>query len=210
MGERRKVIFLVGCVEMSNSENISLWKKKAEIDYIPLFMSLWLSLNAWMKDRYIETKDRKLLDLLKSSEGLLKDKFSSLIDGASATSNTFKGFFSECYRALEDANLQYDKLPQSLENEINKKISFSNCITDWNNGNPSFTSIIRAKSQQGKIEIDTNLWITNDNNQTFAAYIECLYQVRCLLFHGKLTPKHENERVIRAFYLTLSMIMEQV
>ena len=39
---------------MSSSKNISLWKKKAEIDYIPIFMSLWLSLNAWMRDRIKE------------------------------------------------------------------------------------------------------------------------------------------------------------
>ena len=38
---------------MSASEIIARWKQKSKIDHIPLFISLWLSLNAWMKDRII-------------------------------------------------------------------------------------------------------------------------------------------------------------
>ena len=193
---------------MSSSENISLWKKKAEIDYIPLFISLWLSLNAWMKDRFNATRDRELLNLLKSSNDSLKSKFSSLIHGNNAQANSFKGHFAECYRALENANLQYHKLPSSLEQEINQKISFSNCIIDWNDGQPSFSSIIKTARQQDKVKIDIDLWV--DKDTVYSAYIECLYQVRCLLFHGHLVPKQENERVIQAFYLTLLMIMEGV
>ncbi len=193
---------------MSSSENISLWKKKAEIDYIPLFMSLWLSLNAWMKDRFDATKDRELLDLLKSSESKLKDKFLKLITGSGAEANTFKGYFTECYRALENANLQYHKLPSSLQKEKNQKICFSNCITNWDNGKPKLTSIMKTKKQHDKVQIDSDLWVNKDT--VYDAYIECLYQVRCLLFHGHLPPKQENERVVKAFYLTLFMIMEGV
>lgn len=52
---------------MSNPEIFKRWKEKAEIDYIPPFMSLWLSLNAWMKDRFKYHKDRDGLEALKDS-----------------------------------------------------------------------------------------------------------------------------------------------
>ena len=100
-------------------------------------------------------------------------------------------------------------MPSSLEKEINKQISFSNCIIDWNDGKPCFDSIIKTKDQHGKLNIDDNIWICDDQT-TYFAYIECLYQIRCLLFHGNLAPKIENERVIKAFYLTLSIIMEKI
>ncbi len=203
MGERCEIEFLE--IVMSNSENISLWKKKAEIDYIPLFMSLWLSLNAWMRDRFNVDKDREILNLLKSSDGQLKDRFSELIHQSNAESLRFKGNFSELCRALDNADIRYTK-----EQWKNKKVSFENCIIDWANGSPQFTSILKTKHQQSKIQIDDGLWVEDDNAHIFAAYIEILYQVRCALFHGDLPPKPENERVVKALYLTLSMVMEKV
>lgn len=190
---------------MSNSENISLWKKKAEIDYIPLFMSLWLSLNAWMRDRFNVTNDRDSLNLLKSSDSSLKDRFSELIHQGNAQSLRFKGNFAELCRALDSADIRYTK-----EKWKQEKVSFENCIIDWADGSPEFTSILKTERQRSKIKIDDGLWVEDDNARLFAAYIEILYQVRCALFHGNLPPKLENERVIRTLYLTLSMIMEKV
>ena len=187
---------------MSTSENISLWKKKAEIDYIALFMSLWLSLNAWMRDRYIPNKNRDLIELLKWNENDLKDEFSRLMHQDHAKANTFRGYFSELFRALNDAEIFYgSKLLES------QRVSFEYCAISWNDGNPELESIRKFEAQHNKIEIDENLWVDDDNNRLFAAYIEILYQVRCALFHGDLAPMLPNERVIKALYLTLSMVM---
>ncbi len=55
-------------------ENFSFWKKKSEIDYIPLFVFLWFALNVWMKNHFemetpdkTKTSDRNRLDMLKRS-----------------------------------------------------------------------------------------------------------------------------------------------
>ena len=65
---------------MSVSENISFWKRKSGIDYIPLFVFLWFALNAWMRDHFFkETSDRQRLDMLKRSGGSLLDAFNRLI-----------------------------------------------------------------------------------------------------------------------------------
>lgn len=189
---------------MSVSENISLWKKKSEVDYITLFIPLWLALNAWMKDKYEEiSKDRHLIDKLKSSQtSNLGHKFAKLI----VNDNVFKAQFFELHRSLENANLEYDK---NYDN-YNKKISFTNCIIDWKNGSPHFNSMIKTKGQHDKIKLGDNFFVTNNRAELFASYIENLYQIRCLLFHGRLKPSPENEKVIKQLYLTLSMIMYEV
>ena len=188
---------------MSTSENISLWKKRAEIDYIPPFISLWLSLNAWMRDRYTENKDRAILDLLKAGGNRLSDRFAELIHAGDSNGSRFRGNLGELHRALVNANIPYQKKPE-------EKVSFDSCIIDWNNGQISFESVLKEKNQKEKIEIDNNLWFEDNSKRLFAAYIEIVYQIRCSLFHGDLAPKPENERVIRPLYLTLSMIMENV
>ena len=189
---------------MSTSENISLWKKRAEIDYIPPFISLWLSLNAWMRDRYIENKDREMLELLKGGGGrnTLLDRFAELLYAKDSNGSRFRGNLGELHQALVNANIYI--------NRSDKPISFANCIVDWNNGQPIFVSLEKTKNQKGKIKIADNLWFEDNTERLFAAYIEIVYQIRCTLFHGNLSPKPENERVIRPIYLTLSMIMENV
>ena len=192
---------------MSTSENISLWKKKAEIDYIPLFVSLWFSLNAWMRDRFIASTDRELLNLLKEGRHSVADQFFGLIGAESndARGNSFKGNLAELHRALVNANIPY-----SLRNHQDKTVSLDCCIIDWNNGQPVFETVLKGVSDTGKLTIDNNLWIEDDQERLFAAYMEIVYQIRCALFHGDLAPIPANERVIRHLYITLSMIMERV
>ena len=188
---------------MSTAENIARWKKRAAIDYIPLFISLWLSLNAWMRDRYIASLDRNRLELLKRGENKLSDRFAELIHAKDSNGVTFRGSFGELQRALVNANIPYDRYQDKI-------ISFDCCIIEWNNGQVEFVPVSRRKRQKAKIKIEDNFWVENDTNRVFAAYMEIVYQIRCALFHGNLVLKTENDRVIRHLYLTLSMIMEHV
>ena len=187
---------------MSTSENISLWKKKSEIDYIPLFISLWFSLNAWMRDRFDEPRDRDRLEWLKRGGHPLSEQFSGLVQANDARASRFKGSLGELHRALVNANVSYE----GRDNIV----SFESCAIDWNNGDPSFESVLKGSAEQEKLEIDNGLWVDNDTGRLFAAYMEIVYQIRCALFHGDLAPVDKNERAIRHLYLTLSIVMERV
>ena len=188
---------------MSTSENISLWKKRAEIDYVPPFISLWLSLNAWLRDRYRPEKDREMLELLKGGGNTLSDRFAELIHASDSGGSTFRGSIGELQRALVNAHIPYDRWPSEI-------ISFATCPISWNDGSPNLESVLKTRRQQEKIQIDDDLWVEDDAGRLFAAYMEIVYQVRCALFHGHLAPKPENVRVIRQLYFTLSMIMEHI
>ena len=197
---------------MSNPEIIKLWKEKAEIDYIPPFMSLWVSLNAWMKDRFTYKRERNGVESLKNGAPLLLDKFKELIGVQSINGVLFRGYFGELHLALSSAHIPYQRNP-------NKIISFECCMIDWNNEDPQFESILiegeadteADEIMQETIALDDDLKVENNPERLFAAYIEIIYQIRCALFHGDLAPTHEeNKNVIQQLYLTLSMVMEDI
>ena len=209
---------------MSVSENISFWKKKSEIDYIPLFVFLWFALNVWMKDHFFqETSDHQRLDLLKRSGGSLLGAFNRLILAQNANGERFRAEFGELHDALVSACIPYN------ENRWpNKTIDFGCCIIDWNNGQPDFESILVLNGEIGddsvsnnnpafdennRIELNDDLWVENDPERLFAAYMEIVYQIRNSLFHGDLATNTDdiaNKRVVRQLYLTLSMVMEDI
>ena len=217
---------------MSNPEIIKLWKEKAEIDYIPPFMSLWVSLNAWMKERFTYRRERDGVESLKDSAPLLLNKFKELIGAENINGVLFKGYFGELHRALSSAHIPYQRYPDKI-------ISFECCMIDWNNEDPQFEAILIEaeadteldkimqefeailieaeadteldKIMQETIALDDDLKVENNPERLFAAYIEIVYQIRCALFHGDLAPTPEEiKMVIQYLYLTLSMVMEDI
>lgn len=150
---------------MSTSENIALWKNRAEIDYIPPFIALWFSLNAWMKDHdMVNSKDRDMLESLKSGGNRLSGRFADLIQATDSNGARFKGNFGELHRALVNARISYD------HNQLQGQISFESCPVTWNGGSPKLESVLKTKYQKGKIKIDNNFWVENDIDRVFAAY----------------------------------------
>ena len=190
---------------MSVSQNISEWKKRSKIDYFPLFISLWLALNAWMKDRCPGQSDRDRLNSLKLGGYSVSDRFAELLFAGDSNGELFRANLSELHRALDNARIPYD-----YRRWPNKTISLTNCFTDWNNGNPTFSSVVKRKRQHNKIQLDDEIYVENDVNNLFAFYVEIVYQIRCVLFHGDLEPNRDNERVITQLHITLSMIMERI
>ncbi len=202
---------------MSNSRKISLLKQKSEIDYSLLFMPLWLSLNAWMRDKFNEETDRSLIELLKNTDDTLYSEFSGLIDVVKENEKIHNIIFKDCFfefcRALEGANIEFLRLPKNLENSNDKKVSFEHTILDWRSKDPKpkFESIIKKQEYDGdKIEISPNFYIDSDIKRVFKAYIENLYQVRCTLFHGGLLLDEKNKDLVRCSYLTLQMVMKDI
>ena len=199
---------------MSEQETLSSrWKEKAEIDYIPLFISLWISFNAWMEETYEDLEeddqdqadqnrdqDRYKLNLLQRNRHQLFNKFDELIRTDNIDGMRFRGNFGELHRALVHARIPYKDC-------VNEIISLGSCPITTKG---YFESVLKTKGQRDKIEIGENLWIEDNTQRVFAVYIEILYQIRCELFHARLKPSPANERVMKQLYLTLSMIMEYV
>ena len=190
---------------MSDSENIALWKKKSEIDYISLFVPLWLSLDAWMRDRYIEDTDRKRLNLFKQGGHKIFEEFFTLLFGEDIRSRTFQGDLAELHRALISANITYSK-------DREKFISFSCALDVQEGGRTRYIDLLEKEEteEEDKITLAEGLFIVNDVSVVFLGFIEILYEIRCALFHGDLKPNEVNERVIKQLYLITVEITRRV
>lgn len=206
-------------------ENFSFWKEKSEIDYIPLFVFLWLALTVWMKNHFeketsneeessdrketsnkTKTSDRNRLDMLKRSGGSLLGAFGRLIIAQNANGERFRAEFGELHDALVGARILYDK-----DRWPNRTIDFECCIIDWNNGDPEFESILVLEEiddestsnnnptpdEMNKIELNDDLSVENDPERLFAAYMEIVYQIRCTLVHVDLDTNIEDIAIKR-------------
>lgn len=147
--------------------------------------------------------------MLKRSTSPLGDRFAELINlqNTDESSLKFRGDFTGLIKSLDNANIPYDK----NEKEI---ISFESCVIEWDTKlggakEQIYVSIMKKETDSSKIKIGDNLWVDDNVEHVFAAYIENLYQIRCAFFHGTLPPVEKNERVIKHLYLTLSMLMEK-
>lgn len=188
---------------MSISETITSWKGKSEIDYFSLFVPLWLAFDAWCKDKYGQTTQRECLEMLKKDEinNRTYQKMKVLLQGTDSISETFKNYLTQLNEALLAAPIYY-------EGSTNKTLSFKTALIDRDNG--AYENLFRKKGQRNKIELSAGISITDEISKIYKAYIEILYQVRCVLFHGSLKPDKENERIIKYLYLTLKDISNDI
>lgn len=187
------------------------WRERAKIDYFSLFVPIWLSLNAWMRDRFTAQDERDFLEALKLGGHPLSDEFAGLVQSSDVRGSNFRANLGELHRALASANLSY------ATRHRDKVVSLASCAIDWRSG--QVDSVLRERTAESEptdapdlsvLEIGGGLWVENDPTRLFAAYIEMVYQVRCALFHGALPPNANSERVIRYAYLTLVAVMETV
>ena len=204
-------------MDHADNENIRIWKERAAIDYVPLFMNLWLCLNALMTAEYPKLSgDRDKLNDLKMgsspSSSLLLDKFKGLMGASDINATLFRSYFAELHHALVYADIRYHLFRDKI-------VRFDSCLIDYTAKPRLFESILvqpgertdeNGDIEQEGIRLDDNVWVERDTDRLFKAYIEIVYQVRCHLFHGDLVPNAENHRVIRLLYLTLILIMEDI
>ncbi len=188
---------------MSITETISSWKGKSEIDYFSLFVPLWLAFDAWCKDKYGHSTQRDCLEALKNDNLNNKtfQKLKTLLHGSNSISETFKGYLTQLNQALEATPIKY-------EGENTKTLSFKNALVD--KANRIYENLFKITGQHDKIELIAGIYVTDEIQKIYRAYIEILYQVRCKLFHGNMSPSKENERIIKYLYLTLKELMDEI
>ena len=190
---------------MSVSETISSWKQKSEIDYFSLFFPLWLAFDAWCKDKYGKSTQRECLESLKKDELNNKtyQKLKTLLQGSDSISETFKSFLTQLNQALEASPIKY-------EGESTTILSFRDALIDRSVQPKVYEDLFRTSGQHNKLELITGIFITDEISKVYSSYIEILYQVRCRLIHGALSPNKENERIIKYLYLTLKDLMSEI
>jgi hypothetical protein len=182
------------------------WRAKAEVDYFPQLVILWLSTNSWYRSHYSEIttkRDRDFLNKLRddhSSRNKLFARFDKLLQADGTKDrveliNHVEGLSFSLNRAL----LLWD------EDQTNSAITFENCLLTPNP--KTYGSLVVKPNAQG-IRISDLLKLTDDKSALFNGLLEIVYQVRCQLVHGQLEPTDENHEVVKRCYFLLYELMK--
>ena len=185
------------------------WRTKAQIDYFPPFINLWVAFNAWYRGhyaKYAKKSDRFLINHIKQDttpqNPLLTNLKKLLEDNTKKENIRFKSDLEQFHYALKQSALRYD------DTEPPKRLSFENALLDYGNKTllDSYENLIKNKGEHNKIELD-KVFITDDFLIVMAGLVETIYQVRCNLFHGNLSPEKQNHEVVKYAYSVLNDLM---
>jgi hypothetical protein len=191
------------------------WFAKARVDYFPHFLSLWLACNSWYNIHYLPLNtDRAIVDKLKSDpNNNLYKKFDAIFSGSSTKEQ--KSLYSNLellYYSLNRAVLQPGNLILPLSYtyvliDFSKKKKTTGYITILVKDAATDTKELEGEEIEG-VQLG-DVVISNDVPVVFAGILEIIYQVRCMLVHGEIDPKvEENHEVVKYCYLILHDLME--
>ncbi len=192
-----------------SSNKISEWKKKSEVDYIPLCVNLWLSFNAWYKDEYKkfnngkEGRDNQCIKFLKNkcdNGNIIYKTFSKLIQ----ENSHFKFLFGSLHKALLNAELYYNSYCGGRYS-----ISFEN-VSIESNSKEKPSNLVKTKRSRNKLLLCDNIFFTDNITLIYKAYIEIMYKIRCMLIHGDLEMKDNQKDVIKYLYLIQYELMTDI
>ncbi len=182
------------------------WRTKAEVDYFPQLVILWLSTNSWYRSHYSEItgkRDRDFLNKLRddhSTRNKLYNRFDKLLQAAGTKDNAellkhIEGLFF----ALNNATLLWD------EGISSSALRYDNCL--FNPApNKTYGNLMVKRNTSG-IRISETLKLTDNKSILFNGLLEIVYQVRCHLVHGQLEPNNENHEVVKQCYFLLHELM---
>lgn len=118
---------------MSINTAISKWIDKSEPDFYTLFIKAWIPYNSWYMCNFYDedtiskrTSDKEIINYIKSTSNVYKDKIVTLLRNNDEESEAFKLLISRLHYQLENTSI-----PNAYE-----KIAFSSiCISDNVNSN---------------------------------------------------------------------------
>lgn len=181
------------------------WRAKAEVDYYPQLVILWLSTNSWYRSHYseIESKrDRDFLNKLRddhSTRNKLFTRFKRLLQADSTKEHAELVSNIEALSfALNRAELLWN------EEDGTSVITFGNCLLTPHP--KSYGSLVVNMHASG-IRVSDTLKLTDDKSALFNGFLEIIYQIRCQLVHGQLEPTNESHEVVKQCYFLLYTFM---
>jgi hypothetical protein len=193
------------------------WFEKAKVDYFSPFVNLWLACNSWYNFHYSLSGDRPHVNKLKTDFGnsnkLYKNFEKIYANGDSKNEKSFLALLELLHFSLNQAQIKPEKF------HTTKYLSLSCMLIDYNKINDctgyvnavlsnALTAKGKLKSNVNGIILGSNLVFNANTEIIFSGLIETIYQVRCMLVHGELSPTDENHEVVKYCYLVLYEMMK--
>lgn len=193
------------------------WFAKSRVDYFSPFLNLWLACNSWYNFHYTLNSDREHVDKLKSdfspSNKLYKKFQKNFIQGDTKEIINFLSLMELLHYSLAQAEIQSSKFVDG------KRLGLQHLLLDFSQKADAnaYLSVILENSLKvdGQLKagidgviLNRQLVIDANSEKVFAGLVEIIYQVRCMLVHGELSPTQENHEVVKYCYLILYELMK--
>lgn len=90
-------------------ENREGWLRLSEIDYLGQFVKVWLAFNAWYRNAYAESQDRKIVNELKWNANPVGNALRPLLETQSEDAEQFRSAIGLLHHRLEHYEIQTGK-----------------------------------------------------------------------------------------------------
>lgn len=142
-------------------DNAERWLALAETDYLTQFVKAWIPFNAWYMNMYPTlSRDREIINEIKSNSNLFRDRLIALINGKDTESIDFKMNLFKLHKSLEAYYIP----------NANNRISFNSITVERN---PQNVETLPFRRWSYKVEIiyrganyTINSLVTDSNGTT--------------------------------------------
>lgn len=187
------------------SNSTAKWKELSEVDYFGLFVKNWLAFNAWYKGHHPNlANDRACIDEVKNTSDPRNSSFTIFKRLMLGSGRDQVSLFD----SLDGLATSLSRVTLSSDNSYyTGQLSFLNALVDKQSS--LYENLIKQQTQRNKIKLGV-VCVTDDIETLFKGVIELEYQIRCLLFHGRLEPTEENHQVVKYAYLVMRSITNEL
>jgi hypothetical protein len=113
------------------SDNLRRWRDVAEIDWFSHFIKAWIPFNAWMTDTYGDASDRDMLDKVKGTANVVKNRTLPMLSKNLKVARDTEGGWQDDSADAQDFRLQVGQLHRCLQE----------CVVEGRRGRVSFETV---------------------------------------------------------------------
>lgn len=112
-------------------DNLKRWRDQAEVDWFSQFIKAWIPFNAWMTDTFGDLSDRAMLDKVKGSGNVVKNKTLPMMSKYLKVAHDAEGGWQDDSADAREFRLQISELNRRLQE----------CIVEGRKGRVCFETV---------------------------------------------------------------------
>jgi hypothetical protein len=113
------------------ADNLKRWRDAAEVDWFSQFIKAWIPFNAWMTDTYGDLPDKDLLDKVKGTANVVKNRTVPMLAKNLKVAHDAEGGWQDDSADAQDFRLQIGQLHRCLQE----------CVVEGRRGRVSFETV---------------------------------------------------------------------
>jgi hypothetical protein len=147
------------------ADNLRRWREAAEVDWFSQFIKAWIPFNAWMTETYGDLSDRELLDRVKGTANITKNRTLPMLAKNLRVARDAEGGWQDDSTDAQDFRLQIGQLHRCLQE----------CVVEGRRGRVSFETVdigANPKKDEQETKWKRNFRVRRDHHAKGEVHIE--------------------------------------